>query len=66
MLSIHILQIFTVGKDNGGRMGELNGMNQMSGKLNICSLVNVKRTEEAADARLVDQQYLKQLILVCL
>uniref|UniRef100_A0A0E0DNE2 NB-ARC domain-containing protein n=1 Tax=Oryza meridionalis TaxID=40149 RepID=A0A0E0DNE2_9ORYZ len=54
---------FTVGTGNGRKVGELKGMNQLSGMLTISSIYNVKSKEEAAEARLIDKQYLQALVL---
>ncbi|KAL6638876.1 hypothetical protein ACP70R_023512 [Stipagrostis hirtigluma subsp. patula] len=54
---------FRVGKENGRRIGELKGMNQLSGTLSIRFLGNVQSTEEGAEARLFDKPYLKELVL---
>ncbi|KAL6600461.1 hypothetical protein ACP70R_045261 [Stipagrostis hirtigluma subsp. patula] len=54
---------FRVGKQNGRRIGELKDMNQLSGKISIRSLGHVQSTKEAAEARLFDKQYLKELVL---
>ncbi|XP_052155465.1 disease resistance protein RRS1-like [Oryza glaberrima] len=39
-------------------------MNQLSGTLTISSIYNVKSKEEAAEARLIDKQYLQALVLL--
>ncbi|WVZ78023.1 hypothetical protein U9M48_025803 [Paspalum notatum var. saurae] len=57
------LSDFTVAKENGRRIGELKFMNQLSGRLSIKYLGNVDSEEEAAEARLVEKQYLKELVL---
>jgi hypothetical protein len=46
-----------------GVFQDLNGMNQLGGMLCIRSIHTVKSKEEAAEARLVDKKYLKQLDL---
>lgn len=56
------LSYFTVVRKNGVFQG-LNGMNQLGGMLCIRSIHTVKSKEEAAEARLVDKKYLKQLDL---
>ncbi|KAL6638875.1 hypothetical protein ACP70R_023511 [Stipagrostis hirtigluma subsp. patula] len=60
---LRILRHFIVGQENGRRIGELNGMNQLSGTLTIRSLCHVQSEEEASEARLIDKQYLKALDL---
>ncbi|XP_062229739.1 disease resistance protein RGA2-like [Phragmites australis] len=57
------LSEFRVGIENGRKIGELKFMNRLSGTLSIRSLRNVRSTEEAAEARLFDKQYLKELLL---
>ncbi|CAL4910170.1 unnamed protein product [Urochloa decumbens] len=57
------LSEFRVEKEDGRRVGELKLMNQLSGKLHIRSLRHVGCKEAAAEARLVDKQYLKELVL---
>ncbi|KAL6596978.1 hypothetical protein ACP70R_047112 [Stipagrostis hirtigluma subsp. patula] len=57
------LRVFIVGKQNGRRISELKSMNQLSGTLTIKDLHNVQSKEEASEARLVDKQYLKALVL---
>ncbi|KAL6600345.1 hypothetical protein ACP70R_045145 [Stipagrostis hirtigluma subsp. patula] len=54
---------FRVGEENGRRIGELKGMNHVSETLSIKCLYNVHSKEEAAEARLADKQYLKELHL---
>nr|TKW11811.1 hypothetical protein SEVIR_6G256766v2 [Setaria viridis] len=54
---------FRVSTENGRGIGELKFMNQLSGMLSIKSLTYVGSEEEAAEARLVEKQYLKNLIL---
>ncbi|XP_004974237.1 disease resistance protein RGA2 isoform X2 [Setaria italica] len=54
---------FRVSKQNGRGIGELKFMNQLSGKLSISYLTNAWSEEEAAEARLVEKQYLKELVL---
>ena len=56
------LSYFTVVRKNGV-FQELNGMNQLRGTLCIRSIHAVKSKEEAAEARLVDKKYLKELNL---
>ncbi|XP_040383846.1 putative disease resistance protein RGA3 [Oryza brachyantha] len=58
------LEHFTVGKGNGRKIGELKGMNQLSGKLTIRNIQNVESKEEAAAARLVDKKHLQELVLL--
>jgi Leucine-rich repeat (LRR) protein len=57
------LSDFRVSKDNGRGIGELKVMNKLNGKLCIRSLHNVGSEEEAFEARLVEKQYLKELVL---
>jgi hypothetical protein len=57
------LDKFTVEEKDGRENGELKGMNQLSNTLYIRSLASVQSGEEAAEARLVDKQYLKHLTL---
>jgi hypothetical protein len=57
------LQDFTVARKNGRRIGELKFMNQLNGRLSIRALSSVTSEEEAAEARLVEKQYLKELVL---
>ncbi|KAJ1253474.1 hypothetical protein BS78_K251300 [Paspalum vaginatum] len=57
------LSDFTVAKQKGRGVGELKFMNQLSGMLSIKSLGNVVSEEEAVEARLLDKQYLKELVL---
>ncbi|KAL6600460.1 hypothetical protein ACP70R_045260 [Stipagrostis hirtigluma subsp. patula] len=54
---------FTVARKNGRGIDELKSMNHLSGTLSIRSLHNVQSAEEAAEARLFDKQYLKELRL---
>lgn len=61
--SLQTLDKFTVEQKDGRKIGELKGMNQLSNTLYICSLASVQSGEEAAEARLVDKQYLKHLTL---
>lgn len=56
------LSYFTVVRKNGG-IGELKGMNQLRGMLCIRHILRLKSKEEAAEARLVDKKYLKNLDL---
>uniref|UniRef100_A0A0E0E0B2 R13L1/DRL21-like LRR repeat region domain-containing protein n=1 Tax=Oryza meridionalis TaxID=40149 RepID=A0A0E0E0B2_9ORYZ len=58
------LKRFTVGTGDGRKVGELRGMNQLSGTLTISSICNVKNEEEAAEASLVEKQYLQELVLL--
>ncbi|XP_062199027.1 disease resistance protein RGA2-like [Phragmites australis] len=58
------LSEFRVGKENGRRISELKFMNELSGKLYIRNICNVRSKDEAAEARLVDKQYLKDLKLI--
>jgi len=55
------LSYFTLRKNGGFQ--ELKGMNQLRGTLCIRSIHTVKSKEEAAEARLVDKKYLKELNL---
>ncbi|RCV05638.1 hypothetical protein SETIT_1G098800v2 [Setaria italica] len=57
------LSNFIVAKKNGRGIGELKFMNQLSGKLSIRYLYTVRSEEEALEARLVEKQYLKELVL---
>ncbi|WVZ78025.1 hypothetical protein U9M48_025805 [Paspalum notatum var. saurae] len=57
------LSEFRVAKESGRRIGELKFMNQLSGRLSIKSLCNVGSEEEAAEARLVEKQNVKELVL---
>ncbi|CAL5004998.1 unnamed protein product [Urochloa decumbens] len=57
------LSEFRVAKDNRRAIGELKFMNQLSGTLCIRFLTNVGSKEEAVEARLVEKQYLKELVL---
>ncbi|TVT99493.1 hypothetical protein EJB05_55162, partial [Eragrostis curvula] len=57
------LRYFSVGKQNGRKICELKCMNQLHGALTIRSLCNVRSKEDAAEARLVDKQHLKELYL---
>ncbi|CAL5090409.1 unnamed protein product [Urochloa decumbens] len=63
MSCLQKLKQFTVGQEYGRRIGELKDMNQLSGTLSIRSLHYVEGKEEAAEARLVDKQYLTELYL---
>uniref|UniRef100_A0ACD5UK72 Uncharacterized protein n=1 Tax=Avena sativa TaxID=4498 RepID=A0ACD5UK72_AVESA len=63
LYSLRNLRYFTVGVLNGKRIGELKGMNQLTGKLSIKRIANVQSTAEAVEARLADKQYLKKLVL---
>ncbi|CAM0953116.1 unnamed protein product [Alopecurus aequalis] len=63
LLSLQNLMMFTVGSESGCRIGELKNMNQLSGGLRILWLFSVGSMQEASEARLVDKQYLKLLIL---
>ncbi|KAJ1277725.1 hypothetical protein BS78_04G025900 [Paspalum vaginatum] len=60
---LRYLSEFTAAKENWRRIGELKFMNQLNGRLSIKSLSNVDSEEEAAEARLVEKQYLKELVL---
>jgi hypothetical protein len=59
------LSYFTVGNQegSGSSIAELKGMNHIRGRLCIKSVNNVKSKEDAAEARLVDKKYLKELEL---
>jgi hypothetical protein len=57
------LSDFRVAKENGRGIGELKFMNRLNGTLAIRSLVCVGSEEEAAEARLADKQYIKELVL---
>ncbi|TVU43533.1 hypothetical protein EJB05_10012, partial [Eragrostis curvula] len=57
------LKYFRVGKGIGRRIIVLKGMNELSRTLTILSLNNVPSAEEAAEARLFDKLYIKELIL---
>nr|TKW09106.1 hypothetical protein SEVIR_6G071100v2 [Setaria viridis] len=56
------LRYFTV-EARRGVIGELKGMNQLSGMLCIKSIHTVRSKEQAAEARLVDKKYLKEIEL---
>ncbi|CAO2186857.1 unnamed protein product [Urochloa humidicola] len=56
------LSYFTIVRKNRG-FQELKGMNQLRGTLCIRSIHTVKSKEEAAEARLIDKKYLKELDL---
>ncbi|KAF8685911.1 hypothetical protein HU200_043831 [Digitaria exilis] len=57
------LSEFTVARKNGRGIGELKFMNQLNGRLYIRCLYCVGSEEEASEARLVEKQYLKELVL---
>ncbi|CAD6262218.1 unnamed protein product [Miscanthus lutarioriparius] len=57
------LSEFRVAKENGRGIGELKFMNHLNGTLAIRSLIHVGSVQEAAEARLIDKQYLKELVL---
>ncbi|KAM3354087.1 hypothetical protein ACQJBY_024990 [Aegilops geniculata] len=57
------LSYFRVGSVNGRKIGELKGMNQLSGTLSIRSIGRVQNMAEAAEANLADKQYLEELVL---
>ncbi|CAL4971621.1 unnamed protein product [Urochloa decumbens] len=57
------LSDFRVAKENGRGIGELRFMNQLNGRLSIRSLVQIGSKEEAAEARLIEKQYLKDVVL---
>ncbi|KAK3120926.1 hypothetical protein QOZ80_8BG0643550 [Eleusine coracana subsp. coracana] len=57
------LSHFRVGRNDGKRIIELKSMDQLAGKLSVLSLNNVQSMEEAAEARLFDKQYIKELTL---
>ncbi|TVU43650.1 hypothetical protein EJB05_10136, partial [Eragrostis curvula] len=61
--SLRKLKQFTVREENGWRIGELKGMNQLSGTLTILKLHHVQSKEEASEARLADKQYVNVLDL---
>ncbi|TVU43644.1 hypothetical protein EJB05_10130, partial [Eragrostis curvula] len=61
--SLRNLRQFNVRKENGWRIGDLKGMNQLSGTLTIWGLRNVQSKEEASEARLADKQYINVLDL---
>jgi hypothetical protein len=61
--SLQNLSHFVVGTGNGHRICELKDMNQLSGTLTIQGIAEVLSSEEAAKARLVDKQYLRNLVL---
>ncbi|KAJ1253476.1 hypothetical protein BS78_04G026200 [Paspalum vaginatum] len=57
------LSVYTVVEDSNRGIGELKFMNQLNGSLCIRSLARLRSEEEAAKARLVEKQYLKELVL---
>ncbi|CAL5060497.1 unnamed protein product [Urochloa decumbens] len=61
--SLRNLSDFRVSKENGRGVSELKFMNQLNGRLSIRSLIHVGGEEEAAKARLVEKQYLKDVVL---
>lgn len=63
LCSLRNLSYFTVGEGNGRRISELKNMNQLREMLSIKSFANVQSMEETAEARIVDKQYLKVLII---
>ncbi|KAM0892507.1 hypothetical protein ACQ4PT_025726 [Festuca glaucescens] len=63
MSSLRNLTYFTVGRVNGRRITEPKHMNQLTGTLTIRYVGNIRSKEEATEARLVDKQYLRGLIL---
>ncbi|KAG5227330.1 disease resistance protein [Salix suchowensis] len=52
MMCLRKLSMFIVGKEEGRHMGELEGLNNLSGKLTITDLVNVKNLTDARSANL--------------
>jgi hypothetical protein len=57
------LREFRVATKKWRGIGELKFMNQLNGRLSIRNLSSVTSEEEAAKARLVEKQYLKELVL---
>ena len=57
------LSEYIVAEESGRGIDELKFMNQLNGTLCIRCLANVWSEEEAAEARLVGKQYLKELVL---
>jgi hypothetical protein len=60
--SLQNLRYFTIAKRKGS-IGELKGMNELRGKLEIRSIYTVRSKEDACEARLIDKKYLDELYL---
>ncbi|XP_061947235.1 putative disease resistance protein RGA1 [Populus nigra] len=52
LICLRKLTLFIVGGENGRRISELEGLNNLAGELSIADLVNVKNLEDAKSANL--------------
>uniref|UniRef100_A0A6N2LG56 Uncharacterized protein n=1 Tax=Salix viminalis TaxID=40686 RepID=A0A6N2LG56_SALVM len=52
LMCLRKLGLFIVGKEEGRHIGELEGLNNLAGELNITDLVNVKNVTDARSANL--------------
>ncbi|KAJ6861574.1 hypothetical protein NC651_037597 [Populus alba x Populus x berolinensis] len=52
LIFLRKLTLFIVGGENGGRISELEGLNNLAGELSITDLVNVKNLNDATSANL--------------
>ncbi|XP_034888603.1 putative disease resistance protein RGA4 [Populus alba] len=52
LIFLRKLTMFIVGGENGGRISELQGLNNLAGELSITHLVNVKNLKDATSANL--------------
>ncbi|KAL5540438.1 hypothetical protein UlMin_044954 [Ulmus minor] len=57
------LNTFVVGKDDGANIAELKELPNLRGELGIKNLQNVKKVEDALQAKLMDKKYLEELEL---
>ncbi|KAL5556226.1 hypothetical protein UlMin_038462 [Ulmus minor] len=57
------LDTFVVGKDDGANIAELKELPNLRGALRVENLQNVKKVEDALQAKLIDKKYLEELEL---
>ncbi|CAO2041526.1 unnamed protein product [Urochloa humidicola] len=60
---LHELEEYHVMSDSGHKIGQLNELNELRGKLTIKNLENVRCRKESAEAKLIKKQNLQKLSL---
>ncbi|XP_011013383.1 PREDICTED: putative disease resistance protein RGA1, partial [Populus euphratica] len=63
LICLRKLTLFIVGGENGRRISELEGLNNLAGELSIADLVNVKNLKDATSANLKLKNALSSLTL---
>ncbi|KAL0009473.1 hypothetical protein SO802_010975 [Lithocarpus litseifolius] len=67
LTGLRTLSIFNIGdKDDGegGKLGELQNLNQLRGTLRICGMEKMVNVDEAQNAQLEDKKHLRELVLL--